>query len=287
MADTTTAIYGLVKPGNLDPAGSGLWGPKLNSGLDTIDSEIARPRIQFQSPTVGGTTTLDLAQGRAFVFTVSQATTIAFTNVPSSSFYVRIRLLITNGSAFVVTWPASVSWLSGVVPTLKVSGVDEIEMATKDGGTTWFATIRDLKPGNLYQNVSLSTTSGSEVSLATFALPAGLLAVNGQGIRITMAGVAPAGGGHYTLKFGASSVDGETITGNAVYMARVDIVRTGAATQAAYLTLSVSAGANAPANSAFPTETLSGAITIDFRANATTGGQTMKMDIVRVEFLST
>jgi hypothetical protein len=287
MADTTTPLFGLTLPGNLDPAGSGLWGPKVNSDFSSIDGFMGRPQIQFQSPTVGATTTLDLAQGRAFVFTVSQATTIAFTNVPSSSFYVRIRLLITNGSAFVVTWPASVSWLSGVVPTLKVSGVDEIEMATKDGGTTWFATIRDLKPGNLYQNVSLSTTSGSEVSLATFALPAGLLAVNGQGIRITASGQAPAGGGHYTLKFGAAGIDGETITGNAVYVVRIDIVRTGAATQAAYVSLSVSAGANSPANSAFPTETLSGAITIDFRANATTGGQTMKMDIVRVEFLST
>src|ERR1041385_7183037 len=133
-----TAIYSL----NKQASGATAWDGPLNSDLDIIDTELARPRIVFTSPTVAATTTCDLSLARVFVFTVSQATTLAFTNVPSSSFAVRIRLLITNGSAFTLTFPASVTWLTGVVPSFQAAGVDEVEMLTKDGGTTWFASLR-------------------------------------------------------------------------------------------------------------------------------------------------
>src|SRR5216117_1187452 len=130
---TTTTVYALVKHARGDTP----WDVEVNADLDSIDAEIARPRIPFNSPTVGATTTCDLALARMFVFTVSQVTTLAFTNVPTSSFACRIRLIITNGAAFTVTWPASVTHLTGGLPSLKTAGVDEVEMVTKDGGTTW------------------------------------------------------------------------------------------------------------------------------------------------------
>src|SRR5438128_11866490 len=98
-------VYGLIKRARGDTP----WDVEVNADLDSIDAEIARPRIPPNSPTVGATTTCDLNLSRFFIFTVSQATTLAFTNVPSASFAVRIRLLITNGSAFALTFPASVS----------------------------------------------------------------------------------------------------------------------------------------------------------------------------------
>src|SRR5213596_2434690 len=135
---TTTTTYALVKHARGDTP----WDVEVNADLDTIDAEIARPRLPVNSPTVGATTTCDLNLGRIFVFTVSQATTLAFTNVPSSSFAVRVRLLITNGAAFVLTFPASITWLSGVAPSLKAAGIDELELVTKDGGTTWYGGLR-------------------------------------------------------------------------------------------------------------------------------------------------
>src|SRR6266576_839174 len=174
MAGTT--VYGINKP---TVAGdSGVWGGFLNTGMQTIDNEIARSRIPYVSPTynVGGTTTLDLNQttgGRVFKFTVSGASTLAFSNVPTSSFDARITLWITNGSAFVLTFPASVAWTAGIAPTFKASGVDLVDLETNDGGTTWQATLRNLRPGVIYQANSLTTTSGSAVSLATYPLPAG------------------------------------------------------------------------------------------------------------------
>src|SRR5437773_1212075 len=132
---TTTSVYSLVKHARGDTP----WDVEVNADLDTIDAEIARPRIPFNSPTVGATTTCDLALARVFVFTVSQATTLAFTNVPSSSFAVFVDLLVTNGSAFVLTFPGSVTWLQGFAPTLQAAGIDRIRLVTKDGGTTWYA----------------------------------------------------------------------------------------------------------------------------------------------------
>src|SRR5438552_7726421 len=141
MATTTTPLYGFSKFADGDTG----WGSSADSNEDTTENEIARARIPFLSPTVGATTSIDLSQtvgARFFAFVVSQATTISITNVPTSSWAVRIRLLISNGGAFAVSWPGSVVWLGGVAPALKVSGVDEIELRTKDGGTTWYAELQ-------------------------------------------------------------------------------------------------------------------------------------------------
>lgn len=286
MADTTTSTYALTKPEV--GASSGTWGGKLNTDLDSVDTELGKPRYPFNSPAVGATTTCDLSLARVFKFTLTQISTLAFTNVPSASFVVRIRLLITNGSAFALTFPASVTWLAGIAPSLKASGTDEIELVTSDAGTTWFATLRNLRPGNIYQNQALTTTSGVEVSLATYSLPAATLAVNGQSLRITVVGLAPAGGCSYNVKFGATSITNATIGvgANRVFKAVFELVRTGAATQVAQATAIDSLPQIASTARTTPAETLSGAVTVDFRANSTVGGQTTIMDIVKVELLA-
>jgi len=179
---TTTTVYGLVKHARGDTP----WDVEVNADLDTIDAEIARPRIPFNSPTVGDTTTCDLNLARVFVFTVSQATTLAFTNVPSASFAVRIRLLITNGAAFTLTFPGAVTWLSGSSQKFKAAGVDEVEMLTKDAGTTWYASMR--APANLQingavaggivsiNNTALTVASSNDVIIgSTFNSPGNLL----------------------------------------------------------------------------------------------------------------
>lgn len=210
MADTTTTRYGLTKPGNLDAAGAGLWGPKLNTDFDLIDSEIAFPRYPVSSPTIGATTTFDLSLGRVFALTVTQITTFAFANVPAAggnNFSTRIRLILTNGGAFTVTWPASVTWLSGVAPGLNAGGVDEIELVTKNGGTTWYAGMRGesriIAPRN---NVDAGTGANTtEVTLHTVNVPAGSMGANGV-LDITVLYDITGSGGTKTLrlKFGGT-----------------------------------------------------------------------------------
>lgn len=139
MADTTTPVYGFTKPEV--GASADTWGTKLNDDLDDVDAELARPRWPFNSPAVGAGTSLDLALARFFVFTVDEATTISFANVPAGSFVLRVLCLITNGGAFAVTWPGSVSWTDGVAPALAASGTDLIELVSRDAGTTWYASV--------------------------------------------------------------------------------------------------------------------------------------------------
>lgn len=135
MADSLTSIFSFTKP---EVNVSTTWPTSLNGDLDTLDDLLARPKQTFNSPTVGATTTCDLSLARVFVFTVSQATTIAFTNVPSASFFTRTVLLLTNYQAFAVTWPGSVVWLRNYPPVGLLVGVNAVELFTKDGGTTWY-----------------------------------------------------------------------------------------------------------------------------------------------------
>lgn len=136
MADALTSIFSLTKP---EVNVSTTWPTSLNADLDSLDDLLARPKQTFNSPVVGATTTCDLSLARVFVFTVSQATTLAFTNVPSASFAVHVDLLITNGAAFVLTFPGSVNWPAGISPAFQTAGVERVRLMTRDGGTNWYA----------------------------------------------------------------------------------------------------------------------------------------------------
>lgn len=294
MATTLTTVYSLSKFADGDTG----WGSPADGNMDTLDGELAKPRIIYNSPTVGATTTCDLSLGRVFKLTVSQVTTLAFTNVPTSAFAVRVRLQITNGAAFAVTWPGSVSWLSGTAPTLKTAGVDEVEMMTTDGGTTWYASLRAdartqvgtaaavARPSQvLYQNGSLTTTSTSDVSLASYSLPANALSANFQQIRITIAGIAATQNCSVNVKFGSTIVAGpSTVTPTNKLLYVVDITRTGAATETED-TFNVNGSTVGLGSSAALAENLANAVLIDFRGSVTAGG-TWTYDYVRVERLA-
>lgn len=257
---------------------------EVNANYDSLDGLIARPQLPFVSPVVGATTTLDLSLGRAFAFTCTQATTLALTNTPASLF-VRVWLKLTNGSAFLITWPASVVWLVGSAPVFKASGVDRVALETYDGGTTWYA----LHPVHvLFQAQKVTTTSGVDASLTSYTLPGGSLFANAQAIRITIGGEGPAGGATVNIRFGAGSVGGTfTLAASDVFFYTALLTRTGAATQWASMGTTKGIAPLALANSSSLTETLANAILLDFRGNATVGGQTLTYSTIQVEYLRT
>ena len=77
---------------------------------------------------------IDLSAGEYFTKTISGATTITFSNIPSG--YSGWVLEITNGGSATVTWPTSVKWGGGVAAVLTAAGVDILVFTTDDGGTT-------------------------------------------------------------------------------------------------------------------------------------------------------
>jgi len=91
------------------------------------------------SATMTGTVTMDLDAANFFFGTATGTITFAFSNVPSGGVFVLLE--ITNGGSQTINWPASVQWPGGSAPTLTTSGVDVISLYTRDGGTTWRATL--------------------------------------------------------------------------------------------------------------------------------------------------
>lgn len=92
----------------------------------------------------GATRTIDLESGNFFSATLDQACTFTFSNPAGSGDFCGFILELTNGGAFVITWPASVDWPGGTAPTLTASGVDQLVFTTRDAGTTYFGFVAGL-----------------------------------------------------------------------------------------------------------------------------------------------
>ena len=131
-------------------------GGTLTGFLDVDDNELRQPRIKDYSEVVnnigdfgGGTQDIDITLGNVVLATVSTSTvTFTFSNASvaantSSSF----TLVLTNGGAQTVNWPASVDWGDGSPPALTNPGVDVLTFFTVDGGTTWYGFLagKDMK----------------------------------------------------------------------------------------------------------------------------------------------
>lgn len=142
----------------------------------------------------------------------------------------------------------------------------------------------------LYENVALFSNANVDTSVATFSLPANALAVNGQAIRITATGSLFSGVCGYNIKFGATSVATRSSLGG-IFYTQITLSRAGATDQRAVALHTVgdpllSGAGQSGVVLTSPTETLTGAITIDFRvtSNGTNGSG---YESILVEYLST
>ena len=90
---------------------------------------------------VGATETFDCTVANYFTATLDQASTFTFSNPPTSGNAGGFRLVLTNGGAYTITWPASVDWAGGTAPTLTASGVDILDFTTSNAGTTWYGVV--------------------------------------------------------------------------------------------------------------------------------------------------
>ncbi len=88
---------------------------------------------------VSGAVDLDYADGSYVVATVTDATTLTLSGIPLANRAIGMTLELSNGGTN-VTWPGSITWVSGTAPTLKASGLNLITLITRNGGTTWLGT---------------------------------------------------------------------------------------------------------------------------------------------------
>lgn len=87
---------------------------------------------------------VDLSQGTVFSQTLVTDTTYTVTNVQSSPAVNSFILELTNGGAHLVSFNFTLTWSSGIAPTLTVSGKDILGFYTTDGGTTWHGLVLSI-----------------------------------------------------------------------------------------------------------------------------------------------
>jgi len=121
--------------------------PQLGGSLDGVDNTVSKVNLKDTSEitnaitTNTGSTTIDITAGNSVTDTIGVATTYIFSNPTASDEMCAFTLTLTNGAAYVVTWPSSVDWPSATAPTLTASGVDVLTFFTVDGGTIWHGMI--------------------------------------------------------------------------------------------------------------------------------------------------
>jgi hypothetical protein len=138
----------------------------------------------------------------------------------------------------------------------------------------------------LFQANNLQLGSTVEGAVASFSLPGGTLSTNGDMLRITVAGRWASVGDTFRVVFGATQLwSAPGAAAAAMFRCEIILIRTGATTQR-YVTLSISGSAPSTTQSTgTPGETLSGAVTIDFKSKDNNAGTPLTVDAIIVEFL--
>lgn len=100
-----------------------------------IKSNTFRDTIQTLG-SISTNTTLNTDNGNVITATIGAALTFTFSGTLTDN-GITFMLKLTNGGAYLVTWPSSVKWPGGIAPALTASGTDILVFNTSDGGTTW------------------------------------------------------------------------------------------------------------------------------------------------------
>ena len=138
---------------DIDNAAAIAWS-KL--ATDSLDATVTKVNLKDYGettnaigPTGGGTQDINLTLGNSVTATIDAATTFTFSNPTAGDEGCGFTLVLTNGAAYTVTWPAGsiLHWAGGTAPTLTASGVDILTFWTINGGTLWhgFAASIDSK----------------------------------------------------------------------------------------------------------------------------------------------
>ena len=132
------------------PANPTLTGVTLAGEAACADNLVTRATLKDYAVegsaigNTGATRTFDLSVANFFSATLDQNCTFTFSNPPASGDFGVFVLELTNGGAYVITYPASVDFVGGTAPTLTASGVDQLVFTTRDGGTTYFGFVAGL-----------------------------------------------------------------------------------------------------------------------------------------------
>ena len=114
------------------------------NGVVTFDNGISEEYTAVTSSS--NATTVNLRDGTNFSHTLTENTTLTFSNPASSGKVSSFTLKLVqdaSASGYTVTWPTSVDWPAATAPTLTgtANAVDQFVFYTHDGGTTYYGFV--------------------------------------------------------------------------------------------------------------------------------------------------
>jgi hypothetical protein len=135
-------------------AGVGKWGVYSEGNAsnyfegDVTTNSWVKPK-SYRETTVNpsisaGTLTIDTSTSYSFVSLNASITTMFLVNPPPTGTATTVTIEFTaDGSQRTITWPSSVKWSYGITPTMTATSgkIDLVQLTSRDGGTTWLATI--------------------------------------------------------------------------------------------------------------------------------------------------
>lgn len=110
-------------------------GPSRWTGQNVADVNTLVGGTVTALGSISTNTAIDLALGGYFSATIAGNLTFSITNVPAAK-GVEFILALTNGGAFAITLPGTVTIIGGT-PVLQAAGTDWLVFRTLDGGTSW------------------------------------------------------------------------------------------------------------------------------------------------------
>jgi hypothetical protein len=123
--------------GNAATVTNGVYttGTQSIAGVKSFTNSIREAQVSMP------TDNLDLSLANYFTKTISAATTLTLTNVPTAATAVSIILELTNGGSAAVTWWPNIKWKNGTAPALTALGRDVLTFYTHDGGNSWVGSL--------------------------------------------------------------------------------------------------------------------------------------------------
>ena len=125
---------------------AGLFGGDSDLTFNKTTNLLTAANVLVNAASTGLSNSADATSGLVncalsnyFVKSLNSATSITFSNVPSSGISYSCTLQVTLGASGSLSFPASVSWQNTVVPTFTASKTHLIMLVTSNGGTTWYA----------------------------------------------------------------------------------------------------------------------------------------------------
>ena len=187
----------------VDVSGSG--GPSRWTGQQVADVNTLIGGTVTALGSISTNTAIDLSLGGYFSATIAGNLTFSITNVPASA-GVTFVLALTNGGAFTVTLPGSVTIIGGS-PVLSAAGTDWLVFRTLNGGTAWtLEVVGNPRDADLATWATITPGTGVATALGTNVGSAGAFVTNGGALGTPSSGTLTNCTGYPSASTSASGI---------------------------------------------------------------------------------